>query len=414
MDAQQIISAIRYVTARWATQKKKEEKENSSWLRRREALTTARRVSIKQAAYAVMADAYLKASSGGTLPAHARQIMYAARGPIQERTGRTLNDKYFIQTLLVDYMREHPYETAAWDVVHDARGHLCEPHTGLSVDLGTIGVRDYCARVDHHKVNGLSASQVDSAYPTVGPKHRFGAILLFEKEGFNPLIGAVGLAERYDVAVMSTKGLSSTAGRQLVDERCGQDGVPLFVVRDFDKAGFSIAGTLQRDTRRYSFNNDLNVIDLGLRLEDVLENDLESEDVSYGKSDPTANLLKNGATKEEIDFLLRGESAGIYHGQRVELNAFTSKAFVDWLERKLRAHGVKKVIPDPDTVTDAWHRIVQAEYVNDRLPTLLIEAEQKTQDVEAPTREDLKSILDEHPELPWDEALNRLRKEAEE
>ena len=43
-----------------------------------------------------------RASANNTLPANARQIMYAARKYIQERTGKQLNDTYFTQTLLPD------------------------------------------------------------------------------------------------------------------------------------------------------------------------------------------------------------------------------------------------------------------------------------------------------------------------
>jgi hypothetical protein len=53
-----------------------------------------------------------------------------------------------------------------------------------------------------------------------------------------PLFDKVQLAERY--AIMSTKGMSVT----LVDTL----DVPLLVLHDFDKSGFSIAATLRRDT----------------------------------------------------------------------------------------------------------------------------------------------------------------------
>jgi hypothetical protein len=73
-----------------------------------------------------MPAAYAKASANGTLPAHARQIMYAARGEIQQRTGRTLDDQYFCQVLLPDYITEHG-DAQSWNVVFDARGHFAEP-----------------------------------------------------------------------------------------------------------------------------------------------------------------------------------------------------------------------------------------------------------------------------------------------
>ena len=68
----------------------------------------------------------------------ARQIFYAARDPVQERTGQELRAQYFTQTLLPLYLRKNPAQTADWDVVFDARGHFLEPHTGRSVPLGGV------------------------------------------------------------------------------------------------------------------------------------------------------------------------------------------------------------------------------------------------------------------------------------
>ena len=106
-----------------------------------------------------------------------------------------------------------------------------------------------------------------------------------EKEGFAPLFKAVNLADRYDLMIISTKGVSVTAARRLIDEICG-DGLPLFVLHDFDVAGFLILGTLQRDTRRYQFSSAFEVIDLGLRLADIAG--LEHEPAAATGSIPTA------------------------------------------------------------------------------------------------------------------------------
>ena len=49
--------------------------------------------------------AYRILSGGATLPANARQIMYAARPAILRLTGRDkIDDKYFTQPLLPDYV----------------------------------------------------------------------------------------------------------------------------------------------------------------------------------------------------------------------------------------------------------------------------------------------------------------------
>ena len=84
-----------------------------------------------------------------------------------------------------------------------------------------------------------------------------------------PLFEAVGLAKLYDIAIMSTKGMSVTASRELVDTLCSSHKIPLIVLHDFDKSGFSIVGTLKRDTRRYTFASNIEVIDAGLRLSDI-------------------------------------------------------------------------------------------------------------------------------------------------
>ena len=222
-------------------------------------------MSIIDAAWTVMEDAYLKASDNGTLPAKARQIMYAARGQILELTGRKkFDDAYFTQTLLPDYMRAFQVETAGWDVVYDARGNLIEPHTGRRVPLGTVPVREYLGE----RANRPARPQIaaNGLYPTVGPKHRYRNVLFVEKEGFDELFDAVRLAERYDLAIMSTKGMSVVAARSLID-RLAENVEHVLVLHDFDVSGFSIFRTLWSDSRRYTFENDMpeKIIDIGQR-----------------------------------------------------------------------------------------------------------------------------------------------------
>ena len=72
---------------------------------------------------------------------------------------------------------------------------------------------------------------------------RYGAILFTEKEGFNELFQAVGLPERFDLCLASTKGTSVTAARELF-ELAGRNHVPIFALHDFDYNGFEIAATL--------------------------------------------------------------------------------------------------------------------------------------------------------------------------
>ena len=243
MQSTAIIDAVKGVTKDWAKQRKREEREQNAYYRRHDALTSPQRVTIRDAAWEVMEEAYLKASSRNTLPALARQIMYAARETIQERTDRTLDDQYFTQTLLPDYLKEHPAETVDWDVVFDARGHFEEPHTRKNVPLGTLQVRNYLSEVTHHAVGDIELEvKGGRGYPTCGPEHRFGAVLFIEKEGFMPLFKKVRLAERYDLAIMSTKGLSVTASRHLVDQFVASTRSPCLCCMISTRRGFRYWG----------------------------------------------------------------------------------------------------------------------------------------------------------------------------
>ena len=366
----------------------------------------SRTMSIKDAAYEVMGAAYLAASDNGRLPAMARQVMYQARPQVQAMTGgKKLDDQYFTQTLLPDFMKEYGVEES-WNVAFDARGHFHEPFTGKNVALGTLDVRSYLGAVDGFIEPAFHVPCPDireHRMPTLGPKNRYGAVLFIEKEGFFPLFEQVGLARRFDIALMSSKGMSSTAARQLVDRLCFDHGIPLFVLHDFDKAGLSIAGTLQRDTRRYEFSNDIRVVDLGLRLPDIEEiGGLEAESSGLKQSEwPAArlNMAKNGATQEEAEFLLK---------RRIELNALTSRQLVDLIETKLTEHGVKKVVPDHETLSVMYRRAVVQEEAQQAIDKALEKFDgsgAKTCAVPADLSARIHELLAKNDTRSWDAAL---------
>jgi hypothetical protein len=278
---------------------------------------------VKEAAYSVMAQAYDKASDGGALPANARQIMYAARPDILRITGKDgFDDAYFTQQLLPDFMDDYPEVCAAWDVVCDARGSFVEPHTRREVAIGTLEVRNYLQQRDVEK-RELGGLREEPQLPTAGPENRYQTILFIEKEGFDPLLRAADIAARFDIAIMSTKGMSTTAARQLLDQLSRRVD-KILVLHDFDVSGFTILGTLASNSRRYRFSNEsIAMIDIGLRPAHVTGLDLQSEPVAITGDwrRRARTLAQHGGTPEEIAFLRSG--------QRVELNAITSRQFVD-------------------------------------------------------------------------------------
>jgi hypothetical protein len=195
----------------------------------------------------------------------------------------------------------------------------------------------------------------------------------------------------------------------LVDELSGA-GVTILVLHDLDIAGFTISHWLSHDSDRYRFRNTPKVIDLGLRLTDVQRLGLQSEEQLHKQQkDPTEKFFDWGddeVTEEEAEFL-RGRQLwnGHWIGQRVELNALTSRQFIDWLEEKLRAAGVKKVVPQPAVLGEAWRRALWLAQVRERI------AEVSTEPCMALPKNlesDLRRRLKQFPFLSWDAALSQI------
>jgi hypothetical protein len=416
--AADIIGVIREGTKKWTRTIQAEERSPVSRSYRYARMTRERGTSFKEAAAQIMPEAYRKVSGDGKLPANARQLMYAARPHIQQVTGKPLNDNYFTQTLLPDYINE---TGVSWDVVYDARGHFSEPHGGESFGIGTLEVRDYLAGL--HAPELVEAALSQANIETRGPDGNFGAVFFVEKEGFDPLLEAAQIADRFDLALMSTKGMSVTAARQLADEMCAAHDVPPLLLHDFDKSGFSIAGTWQRDTRRYEFQNSITVIDLGLSLQDVEALGLETEHQFHSKGDKyalIANLRENGATEAEIAFMF-ADFDTTRSTRRVELNAMTSPKFIAFVERKLKEHGIAKVVPDQDLLAEVYAGLKRGQRLEEAL-------QQAVEDLQDDDEEDgavdfkvpkdlprrIRALLKRQPTLRWDAALAEIVKNESE
>ena len=410
--ANDIDGALETAAAKWTKQRKSEERPPSNARYRATRMTREPRTTQKEAAAEVLEAAYMAASANGTLPALARQIYYQARPRIMALTDdKELVYNYFSQTLLPDYIEEHGVD---WNVVYDARGHFEEPHTRRRMGCGTIEVGNYLEKAKEPYI--VPASFAGAVTTTSGPSGNLSAILFCEKEGFNPLFRAVNLANRYDLMVISTKGVSVTAARRLIDDVCGDFDLPLFVLHDFDTSGFVILGTLQRDTRRYQFSSDVEVVDLGLRLDDIAG--LEREPAAATKIRPSIlrrQLAENGASDAEIDILLN---------ERVELNAMTSDALVAMIERKLNAYGLKKVVPDGDLLAKTYRAFHRSDRLRKRFRKMEKQFDKEIAAVEIPEDLDqrVRAILAKHAGLRWDDAiqlvldrtqLSRLRAEKE-
>jgi Topoisomerase 6 subunit A/Spo11, Toprim domain len=401
--ANDILDAVETATSKWTRQKKSEEKHPGMVRYRASRMTKEPRTSQKEAAWQIMEKAYMAASGNNTLPAMARQIFYQARPRIMALTDdKELAYGYFSQVLLPDYIEENGVD---WDVVYDARGHLEEPHTNLRIGVGTMEIRGYLQAMKEPRV--IDAEFDEAGVSTRGPAGNISAVLFIEKEGFGPLFKAVNLADRHDLMIISTKGVSVTAARRLLDEVCGGNDIPLLVLHDFDIAGFMIFGTLRRDTRRYAFANGVEPIDLGLRLGDI--EGLEQEPAAATKTNVGSlrrQLSENGATPQEVEFLLNN---------RVELNAMASDQLIELIERKLGEHGIRKVVPDKDLLGDAYQAFHRSKQLRDIFNDAESEFEETETEIDVPKNLEtrVRKILKKHNDLRWDDAVKVVLDETQ-
>src|SRR5215213_9911709 len=233
--------------------------------------------SARRSFYASMPKVYEKDIVFELLPRAIRQAgstfsvrdLYYATRPLcyahfDWESGKDLRYSYFSNTLLTEYQERYGAIDGLW---RDPRGHLHEPHTGKALGLGTREVLAY-----------------------EFPEYSFDKILYIEKEGEWPKLQAAKLAERYDMAIASAKGYPVEAVRELFSRAEGGE-YQLFCFHDADLDGYNIARVMRQATRRMP-GYSVEVIDIGLTVEDALEMRLDPEPFSR-KKDISSELLRS-------------------------------------------------------------------------------------------------------------------------
>jgi hypothetical protein len=403
-EAHQVEDALEKIAKPWIKYRKAQERGKKPPLPDE---PKPERVTFKEAAFRAMAEAYEVASSGGKYPIISQQVFYKARPKILELTGRTeLNDKErsrFCYTLLPLFMQEHPELTRGWRVLYKPRGELVEPHTRRKIGLGTAEVAQYRAIW----TNGLALGETDFNMPewevqTHGPHHRYGAVVAVEKGGIADVLRQTGVHTRNDVAIIGNEGQSVEAELVLADA-LGDVDVPIFLLTDFDRQGFTIAENLRAGTWRHRYRNRVQVVHVGLRLEQIealggLEDEPIGENTLKHVGDD--RLRECGATEEEIALL---------RTSRVELNALTTEQLVALVEGVLAEYGIAKVIPDTDHLEAAWraakaHAEIAEAVAQANKRAERWQAEHAPDDLE----ERVRDLLELNPEVSWDAALRRI------
>ncbi|MHB8117958.1 MAG: toprim domain-containing protein [Methanothrix sp.] len=208
---------------------------------------------------------------------------------------------------------------------YDPRGYLYEPHTGNKIPIGTREVDNY-------------------EFPPL----LYNKILYVEKKGFVEPFLVAKIPERYDMAIVAAEGYSTEAMRTLFQNADKETDYKLFVLHDSDPYGYNIARTLREETERMP-DYHVDVIDLGLNLDEALKMGLKTEDFTRKKAIP--QTLKLTPLEKEY---FTGEKVGenIWRAKRIELNAMPPAQRIEYLERKLVEHGATAKVLPPDEVLE--------------------------------------------------------------
>ena len=405
-------------TALWACVKnlyKEGERRRKSAARSRrqeEKEARANDMSIRDAVFKVMPAAVEHTSGGGRLPVGVRRLFYAVRDRISDHTSKRLDSensyKYFSQTLVPDYQREHGVIEGLY---YDPQGRLHEPHTGNRVDLGTREVEAY-----------------------EFPNYVYDKILFVEKKGQYPLLAEAKIADRYDMAIITGEGFASTAARELLRSARKDQDYQIFVLHDADPAGYNIARTVRKETRRMPGYN-IEVIDLGLTVEQALEIELEPEEFVRHNRLPKGLLeeLEEGSDAHEFftgeEMKIRkedGKLKTVWRCKRFELDKMTAPQAIEHLESALARAGVRpKLIPPDDALPELAEDIYREEHarwvVNAlhelvSLPEIqqMLADKYKDQFELENSKQRIKEEFEEDDSLSWRAALRRSLEASQE
>ena len=408
IDASDILSLTKQVTAKWTKARKAEERGSRSRYSRMYIYSD--RVDFTEVADSIISAGYAHASGGGLYPVSMRQMYYACREAFRKQTDREIEAAYFSQTLLRQYLNRNPELTATWKITADPRGTLTIPNAAheVRVPCGTLAIESHLDEASTQVDPLDESSTLPTQWPSLAERVRYQGVLYIEKEGFEPLLNEARISERFDLAILSCKGQSVVAARQFVDHACRVNGgVPLFVVHDFDKSGFEISKRLtsvsdwaeEQDRVAYEFQNQINVTDLGLRLPDIKKYDLASERCEFkGRRDWNADKF---CTAEEEAFLSSGK--------RVELNEFTSAQFIEWIVSLLKKHLPTRLIPDDETLEAAYRRAILVAQINAAIESATEAAIEHATEIKVPKtlRRMLKAKMKDSPGA-WDKAIYAL------
>jgi hypothetical protein len=294
---------------------------------------------------------------------------------VRDEIGATLTTANFTN-IITDYENEHGEIEGMY---REPRGSIYHPHGGETITLGTLMVEDY-----------------------ERPLWTFNKILFIEKEGWVEALKATRWPERNDCMVMSSKGYTTRAAKDLIDKLAEHDEpCTVFCAHDADAYGTMIYQTFQDATKARGARK-IQIVNLGLEPWEALAMGLEVEDVEAGtRRKPVGEYVHE--RDDDTDW---GEWLQTH---RVELNAMSTPEFIEWLDAKLAEYD--KLIPPPQVLEDELAERIASKVRDDVTKRILREANVDAQvaaalaAIEMPDAaaliEGIEQLFDESPDAEW-------------
>jgi hypothetical protein len=272
----------------------------------------------------------------------------------------------------------------------EPRGSITHPHRDETITLGTLMVEKY-----------------------ERPVWTFNKLLYIEKEGAQEALKQNRWPERHDCAVLSSKGFSTRAARDLIDKLVEHDEpIEVFCAHDADASG--TYQTLQEATKARGARK-IKIVNIGLESWEAVETGLEVETLERAdRRKPVANYVEDHDGSDDVDAEGNDISDRDWdewlQTHRVELNAMTTPELIDWLDAKMEEHGGGKLIPPDEVLVETYMESVEERVRSEITERIFREARFEERVAEAleayqpdgeALRRQIEEGLDDDPEAQW-------------
>jgi hypothetical protein len=222
----------------------------------------------------------------------------------------------------------------------------------------------------------------------------------------------VGWPEKNDCALMSSKGFSTRAARDLIDMLAETDEeCEFFCIHDADAAGSMIYQTLQDATRARGARK-VRIINLGL---DPAEGRRMGLVVEHFEEKDNPLKVADYVPDDDQEWL---------QGNRIELNAMSTPQFIAWLDAKFEPFR-GKLIPPPDVMVSRFDEEVRTR-LRDRITRNILDRydidelvdrayDKRSDAIEAAVAaldDRVRASLDRDRSRPWTEPVERAARKA--